>query len=52
MIVKEGTNWVVKDHTGKNTLGTHPNEAQAKRQLAAIEASKHKTKYVSQVKIP
>lgn len=47
MIVRQGGNWVVKDSSGKNTLGTHPSEEQAKKQLAAIEISKarQKSKY-------
>lgn len=44
MIKKIGKLWVVKDHTGKKTLGKHKSEIDAKKQLAAIEISKNLTK--------
>lgn len=44
MIKKQGKKWVVKDSSGKKTLGTHDSESSAKRQLAAIEISKKKKK--------
>ena len=40
MINRVGDKWVVKDAEGNKTLGTHPNEKAALRQLAAIEMSK------------
>ena len=40
MIVKSGKKWLLKSkHTGR-VLGTHPSEAAAKRQEAAINISK------------
>jgi hypothetical protein len=40
MIVKEKNKFVVKDSSGKKTLGTHKTKEAAQRQLAAIEISK------------
>jgi hypothetical protein len=44
MIIKSGKNWVVKDSSGKKTLGTHSSKKDAAKQLAAIEISKKKRK--------
>lgn len=38
---KRGDKWVVTNKAGDKTLGTHDTEDQAKKQLAAIEISKH-----------
>jgi hypothetical protein len=40
MIVKEGSNYVVKTKDGSKTLGSHPTKAAALAQLRAIEAHK------------
>jgi hypothetical protein len=40
VIRKQDGKWVVKDSTGKKTLGTHPSRKKALTQLRAIEASK------------
>lgn len=40
MIKKRGSNYVVTNKEGTQTLGTHPTEEAAKEQLAAIEISK------------
>lgn len=40
MIKKRGRMYVVTTHDGKKTLGEHTTLSQAKKQLAAIEASK------------
>lgn len=45
MIVKQGNKFLVKDHTGKQTLGTHPTHKAALAQLQAIEISKHQDKF-------
>lgn len=39
-IVKRGTKWCVTSKDGSKTLGCHDTEAEAKAQLAAVEASK------------
>jgi hypothetical protein len=41
-IEKRGEKWVVLDSAGEKVLGTHDDEEAAKKQLAAIEASKAK----------
>lgn len=43
-ITKRGDKWVVTDESGEKVLGEHENEEDAKKQLAAIEASKAKSK--------
>ena len=40
VISKQGNKWVVKSKAGK-VLGTHDTETSAKKQLTAIEISKH-----------
>ena len=40
MIKKKGNSYVVKDSTGKKTLGTHSTKQKALSQLRAIEISK------------
>ena len=40
MIVKQGNSYVVKDSSGKKTLGTHPTKEKAVQQLRAIEINK------------
>ena len=42
MIKRQGNKWVVKDAEGNKTLGSHPGEKAALRQLAAIEINKKK----------
>ena len=42
MIVHKGNKWMVMDSEGEKVLGTHETEKDAKKQLAAIEISKHK----------
>lgn len=42
MIKKRNGKWVVYDSTGKKELGEHDTEDAAKKQLAAIEARKHR----------
>ena len=42
MIVHKGNKWMVMDSEGEKILGTHETEKDAKKQLAAIEISKHK----------
>jgi hypothetical protein len=42
-IVKRGSAYIVTDPKGK-TFGTHPSRLKALKQIAAIEASKHKRK--------
>jgi hypothetical protein len=42
MIIHQNGKFVVKDSTGKKTLGTHATHAEALAQLRAIEANKHK----------
>ena len=42
MIQQRGDKWVVLDHAGQKVLGTHGSEAEAKKQLAAIEISKQR----------
>lgn len=42
MIVRSHGKFLVMDSAGGTVLGTHPDEASAKRQLAAIEISKAK----------
>jgi hypothetical protein len=45
MITKSSnSSFVVKDSTGKKTLGTHKSKKEALKQLAAIEISKSKRK--------
>ena len=44
MIKHEGDKWNVYDSTGKQKLGSHDTEADAKKQLAAIETAKAKKK--------
>lgn len=43
MIVKEGTQYVVKSKSGK-VLGKHKTKAEAEKQLRAVEAAKAKRK--------
>ena len=43
-IVKRGDKYVVMDKEETKVLGTHDTLEDAKRQLAAIEISKHKRK--------
>lgn len=40
-IEHRGNKWVVLTHDGSKVLGEHDTEEQAKKQLAAIEISKH-----------
>jgi len=42
MIKKQGNKYVVKDSSGKKTLGTHDTRAKALDQLRAIEIHKRK----------
>lgn len=44
MIVQSGDKWIVKDSSGKKTLGTHSSKDAAQKQLTAIELSKQKRK--------
>ena len=44
MIVKSGSKYVVKDSTGKKTLGTHDSHESALAQLRAIELSQHQAR--------
>jgi hypothetical protein len=41
MIVKRGNQYAVTTEDGSKTLGTHATHADAQKQLAAIEISKH-----------
>lgn len=41
MVVKQGSNWVIKSHTGK-TLGTFKSKEEADKRLREIEFFKHK----------
>ena len=41
-IMKRGNKWLVTNEAGTEVLGTHNTRADAVRQLAAIEASKHR----------
>lgn len=43
-IRKLGDKFLVTDSTGKKVLGTHDTEKEAKKQLAAIEISKGRSK--------
>lgn len=42
MIRKQGNKYVVLNKTGTKTLGKHSTKKAAQKQLAAIEANKHK----------
>lgn len=42
MIVKRGNKWEVRSEDGRRLLGSHPTKESAEKQLAAIEASKHR----------
>ena len=42
MIKKEGEKWILYTKDGSKKLGTHDSEGDAKKQEAAIEASKHR----------
>lgn len=41
MVVKQGSNWVIKSQTGK-TLGTFKSKEEADKRLREIEFFKHK----------
>lgn len=41
-IEHRGNKWVVVNHNRTKVLGTHDTEEEAKAQLRAIEANKHK----------
>lgn len=40
MITRMGSKWLVKNKNGTQTLGVHTSQADAKKQLAAIEIAK------------